>query len=124
MRIIKHLSAFRLLINVINNIPISEKGTYDKADTTQYEKGTMVFMYNEEEYIISFYDCTWGIEISISKKETLLKRIASFYVDSDGIVLRQKGFCGCLQMLSNVFPETLRPDFISLRERGYICKNN
>jgi len=118
MKTIKNKTAFRLLYNIVCIIPIKKHGVYDVTDPTYFEKGEIKFQYDENDYIFKFFDSTWGIEISIIQNTPLgIKKIASFYLDEEGILLRQKGFCGCLLILAKTFPEVLHPNFISKREQ-------
>lgn len=69
MKTIQHPSFVRLLNNIVNEIPTKVSGTYNTTDPTAFEKGEMKFEYKGKRFLITFWDCTWGIEITIYKRE-------------------------------------------------------
>jgi len=44
-------------------------GTYNVADPTAFEKGELRFEYKGKKFLITYWDCTWGIEVKIYKRE-------------------------------------------------------
>jgi len=90
----------RLLIRRIRENGTTSSGTYNKADPTHYERGKCSFYAGDsitgqceetgyEEYEpnlleVSFYDCTWGIEIECKLcLPNGVTEASSGYLDSD-----------------------------------------
>lgn len=136
MKEIINNSVSRFLNNVIDNIPVKKSGTYNRQDPTHFEKGDSEFTYKGVSYLVSFNNCGWGIDLTISKYsypdlkwgkidicEIYLTTERNFidgkWKNVDIIIPRQKGFKGCLKLLALGFPEILKPGFKSLREQEY-----
>lgn len=129
----EHPTLVRLLNNVVYEIPVTQTGTYNRQDPTHYEKGQKEFSYDGKDFMVTFHDCTWGIEIEIYKvthyenSKTIWYKwlIAGFYVSRDSrynsktdrwegydkIIYRQKGSKGALKLLALVFPQCLQSTY-------------
>ena len=67
MKEIKHETAIRLIENVLDCIPQSSSGTYNRQDPTAFSKGSVDTEYKGMRIRLSYDDCTWGITLTISK---------------------------------------------------------
>lgn len=63
-----HPSVINLLEELQLRIPESSSGTYNKADPTHYEKGTLEFNQGGKDFMIAYNDCTWGVEFELYLK--------------------------------------------------------
>jgi hypothetical protein len=50
---------------LLDRVPIYKSGTYNNADPTHYEKGSLEVAVGNQRYLIETNDVTWGIEIHI-----------------------------------------------------------
>jgi hypothetical protein len=75
----KHPLCIALIQDLLDRIPSTSSGTYNQADPTAYEKGSMQFRGLEIEY----NDCTWGVELTISVASSHME-LASIYLSFEG----------------------------------------
>ncbi|MFA6335814.1 MAG: hypothetical protein WCX48_09760 [Bacteroidales bacterium] len=128
-----HPSLYRLLDNIVNDCPVTKSGTYNRQDPTHFERGEMSFEYKGAKYLFEYYDCTWGIEVTISHTRNK-KEIASFYLDWDArkyneklerfekaksVRPRQDGKGFVVILLARAFPHVLHPFYKSKKELAY-----
>lgn len=74
-------------------IPISKRGTYNAADPTCYEKGSLAI---SGDLILKKHDCTWGVEITL---RTMREDICSMYIS--------RGSFGCKDEI--IFRDGFKP---------------
>jgi len=55
----------RLMDDVLARIPETDSGTYNRQDPTYYSKGKKDFTMDGARFRISYWNCTWGVEIEI-----------------------------------------------------------
>ena len=115
--ITKHPSIIRLFKNTIANIPIKEKGVYNRQDPTNFTKGLFEFTYQYSSFRIHYVDCTWSIEIYVEKRINFKwVIIGQFNLDGNELWKRSGSFNGCVKLIIKAFPNILLPDFKSLRQ--------
>lgn len=134
---ITHPVVIRLLENIIDDTPMKSSGTYNRQDPTYYEKGEQVFEYKGKHFLFKYNDCTWGIEITISRvtffpySNKIWKhcKIGGFYLSREShyinghwenyteVILRQKTSKGLFRLLAKAFPKCMKPDFIGYKRR-------
>lgn len=86
MKPITHPVALNVIYELIERIPIHQKGTYNKMDPTHFEKGELV----TPAYRIKLHDCTWGVELTFYSGTNPLHR---GHKELAGIYL-SRGFAG------------------------------
>ena len=75
MKTITHPIAIRLIEELLDLIPQTESGTYNKMDPTAYTKGKL----NLDGILISYNDCGWGITLNITEGSTQLTVAQIYY---------------------------------------------
>lgn len=137
----EHPTLIRLLNNVVSEIPVTKRGTYNRQDPTAYEKGEKEFSYKGKDFVLTFSDCTWGIELEIfkgyyypnSKKIWYRDYIAGFYISRESkydkktnrrvsydlIIYRQKDSKGTLKLLAKAFPQCLSFTYLSSEQLAW-----
>lgn len=88
MKDIKHPVAVRTIRTLLQYVPKTSSGTYNSADPTAFKKGKLVVEFEGVNYKIKYNDCTWGIEIEISKQfgpfmHQTFKEVGDIYYDYD-----------------------------------------
>ena len=100
-----HPVVIKLMNHIIESIPVSQSGTYNRNDPTYYGKGSVeVDGYKGHIWKVEMNDCTWGIEITISLKlrHCNYATFAGFYISwgdkysKDNVILRD---CQCSKPL-------------------------
>lgn len=80
MKEIKHPIAVKLIEDLLERIPMTKNGTYNRQDPTHYEKGEIV----QDGLLIKYWDCTWGVEVTISTESGRVELASIYFTDNGG----------------------------------------
>jgi len=80
MEKLTHPSLVKLVDDIIERIPETASGTYNRQDPTAWSKGSLDTDYKGTPINLSYHDCTWGIELRISIRN---KTLGEFYLTWD-----------------------------------------
>lgn len=99
-----HNSLNNLCNNVIERIPKGESGTYNNADPTYYEKGSTYVQWNNKWWKLKYWDCVWGVEITIYRVKPRFTDI-DYKGKPDGSYLWQEIELGSFYITTDTYPK-------------------